>query len=332
MGRERSARTYSGSFPRRRAEFEGRIHEQLSWKEGPAPRSLKTGVSLDHTGYDQAIDDPSHKAYRNIPLLQAALRDEPNEHYYHYQLGRAHFSVARYEQAIGAFESALGLIEFRRGADPVAGGKRVARETLTTALVSLGYALINTDRLDAAHRLLEKHRRLGHAGTRRADFEHLCGYVGLMRGDMEQARSGYLSSLELGPTREDVRGTGSHSSAYHLGLLAEIVQDAPAATRHYAQALAFESDFVPALSRYIDFCVENAVESTTVEISVDGRDYVSLGTVRGSSATLDIDGRGRSGARYRFVRLTDDPGQGDAGGSTPGADIDAVGAIHAERR
>ena len=74
------------------------------------------------------------------------------------------------------------------------------------------------------------------------------------------------------------------------------------------------------------------VEATTVEISVDGRDYLRLGRVEGSSALLDIDGRGRPGAQYRFVRLTDDPDQGGRGGSTPGADLDAVGAIHAERR
>ncbi len=74
------------------------------------------------------------------------------------------------------------------------------------------------------------------------------------------------------------------------------------------------------------------VEATRVEISVDGRQYVDLGTVRGASSTLDIGGRGPQGARYRFVRLTDDPDQGDTGGSTPGADIDAIGAIHAERR
>ena len=74
------------------------------------------------------------------------------------------------------------------------------------------------------------------------------------------------------------------------------------------------------------------VEATTVEISVDGRDYIRLGRVEGSAASLDIAGRGPQGARFRFVRLTDDPSQGGSGGRTPGADIDAVGAIHAERR
>lgn len=74
------------------------------------------------------------------------------------------------------------------------------------------------------------------------------------------------------------------------------------------------------------------VEAMTVEVSVDGRDYLMLGRVEGSSALLDIAGRGRSGAQYRFVRLTDDPDQGGSSGNTPGADVDAVGAIHAERR
>ncbi|MEL6616903.1 MAG: hypothetical protein AAFQ43_14255 [Bacteroidota bacterium] len=74
------------------------------------------------------------------------------------------------------------------------------------------------------------------------------------------------------------------------------------------------------------------VEATTVEISVDGQRYINLGRVEGASASLDIAGRGPDGARYRFVRLTDDPDQGGSGGATPGADIDAVGAIHAERR
>lgn len=74
------------------------------------------------------------------------------------------------------------------------------------------------------------------------------------------------------------------------------------------------------------------VEASTVEISTDGQDWVMLGRIEGSSTLVDIAGRGPEGAQYRFVRITDDPNQGGTGGSTPGADIDAVGAIHAEPR
>lgn len=74
------------------------------------------------------------------------------------------------------------------------------------------------------------------------------------------------------------------------------------------------------------------VEATFVEISEDGRQFVRVGRVAGSESSLDISHVARPGAEYRFVRLIDDPEQGDSGGATPGADIDAVGAIHGQRR
>ena len=74
------------------------------------------------------------------------------------------------------------------------------------------------------------------------------------------------------------------------------------------------------------------VEAAFVAVSEDGRTFVDIGRVGGSTATLDLAGRGRSGATYRFVRITDDPDQGDRSGGTAGADIDAVGAIHGGRR
>ena len=70
------------------------------------------------------------------------------------------------------------------------------------------------------------------------------------------------------------------------------------------------------------------VEDTFVEISKDGSDFVSVGKVFGSTSSIDIDafGFGISDLFY-FVRLTDDPNEGERSGSTVGADIDAVGAI-----
>ena len=74
------------------------------------------------------------------------------------------------------------------------------------------------------------------------------------------------------------------------------------------------------------------VEAATVAISEDGRNYLTLGRIAGSTATLDIAGRGRAGAAYRFVRITDDIAQGDRSGRTAGADIDAVGTLNGRAR
>jgi photosystem II stability/assembly factor-like uncharacterized protein len=65
-------------------------------------------------------------------------------------------------------------------------------------------------------------------------------------------------------------------------------------------------------------------EQWTVEISADGVGYRSFGLVR-ERATLDLATVGLASAR--FVRLTDD---GDpASGMSPGAELDAVMALHA---
>jgi hypothetical protein len=70
------------------------------------------------------------------------------------------------------------------------------------------------------------------------------------------------------------------------------------------------------------------VEDTTVDVSVDGTTWFSVGAVTGSTRGIDIDafGFGTSSA-FSYVRLIDVANEGDTFGASVGADIDAVGAI-----
>ena len=69
------------------------------------------------------------------------------------------------------------------------------------------------------------------------------------------------------------------------------------------------------------------VEPTFLAISTDGNAWRDIGSIEGGTASLDISAVADSGDVFRFVRLTED-GE-DCTGDYPGADIDAVGAIHA---
>ena len=84
----------------------------------------------------------------------------------------------------------------------------------------------------------------------------------------------------------------------------------------------------PALDLWI-FEVGPDVEDTFVDISKDGVTWHSIGGVGGSTAGINIDAFGFGTSDFfSFVRLTDDPNEGQRGsGGTVGADIDAVGAI-----
>ncbi len=64
-----------------------------------------------------------------------------------------------------------------------------------------------------------------------------------------------------------------------------------------------------------------------VAISVDGFEWISLGTTTGYPGAIDIGPYvGGSGTQYRFVRLTDVPADEDHS-ACPGASIDAVGVM-----
>ncbi|MBI5486531.1 MAG: hypothetical protein HY905_04290 [Deltaproteobacteria bacterium] len=69
------------------------------------------------------------------------------------------------------------------------------------------------------------------------------------------------------------------------------------------------------------------VEAMHVAISTDGTSWAEVGDVRGQPAQVDIAAVSTPNAQYRFVRITDL--RESCSSSYPGADIDAVGAIHA---
>jgi hypothetical protein len=70
------------------------------------------------------------------------------------------------------------------------------------------------------------------------------------------------------------------------------------------------------------------VETTSVQISRDGRTFLDVGKVAGQTRAVDIDAFGfGANDRFSYVRLTDDTNQGEQVGEFVGADIDAVGAI-----
>lgn len=73
------------------------------------------------------------------------------------------------------------------------------------------------------------------------------------------------------------------------------------------------------------FEVGPAVEPTRLEVSVDGKAWVALGDISGGSTAVDLKGKVPDGDAFHYVRLVDL--KKDCKGKTPGADIDAVGAI-----
>lgn len=258
-------------FCRERFRYQGAIHEQVTPITGEK-HAAPTGLRLRHWGYAQAPDAPDHKAHRNKRILARELARHPDDEYFLYQLGKAHYSLKEFPEAAAAFEAALRAIRFDPTAPPRGRLGAVSREVLTGLVVSLAYAYVNTERTAEAEALLAHHTQLNHAGVHRADFHHVRGYVYLMQGDIARSRAAYLESMRLGATAEDVLGTGSFRSAYHLGLLCEAEQNLPGALEHYRRSLELKPEYSVTLSRCIDLITEKRLDVPAAVWSVCDHD------------------------------------------------------------
>ena len=241
-------------FHRESFQYSGAIHEQLNAINGNSTQS-PVGIRVLHSGYEQSSDDPSHKALRNIPILKKCTEKFPEDEYYWYQIGISYYSLLEYDRCIEALEHAQSLIEFNQDVSQGAQGP-VARAVLTNLVTTLTYAYINTEQVEKGCNELERHLEIGHAGINRADFLHALGYAYLVLGEFENARLAYNASLDLGPEQEDVQGTGSYSSYYHLGLVEEAEQNLGKALGQYGLALKTNPNYSKALIRCADIVVE----------------------------------------------------------------------------
>jgi hypothetical protein len=79
------------------------------------------------------------------------------------------------------------------------------------------------------------------------------------------------------------------------------------------------------------FEVGPLAEPVIVAVSVDGREWIEVGRTKSSDNTIDLAAFVRPDDRFRFVRLTDARGVRAKDNQWPGADIDAVCALHTER-
>lgn len=87
----------------------------------------------------------------------------------------------------------------------------------------------------------------------------------------------------------------------------------------------------PGTDLYI-FEVNTDDEDTFVWISRDGSIFIPVGKASKENPGIDIRPYVEPGATYSYVKLRDDPAQGEESGPAAGADIDAVGAINSAIR
>lgn len=209
----------------RGVRYEGIIHEQ---PKGDYPCYVLP-LAADHDGY--LVED---KGERNLPYLQEAVRKDPEDGYYQFQLASTLRNLKRLEESLEHFRRFYDLSEGQNGYR--AGGIVLYLYTL----LDLGTGQC----LDEAAKIVEREEiSLGNF----PDFCFVCGlfYMKRVLSDVERyinllpnIETCYLKCLKLGerPELGGVVGTGSFKAAYNLGAWYEVSGQAKLAAKYYREA------------------------------------------------------------------------------------------------
>lgn len=206
--------------------YKGKIHEQ---PDSDLPCHL-LGIEAEHDGYLF-----ENKGERNLPYLQRAVKEEPEQAYYHFQLAMTLRNLGRLEE---------GLPEFRIFYEQT---KTVETGYRTEGVLLYLYTLLDLEKkplLQEAFEILkQEEKKLGH----RADYHFVCGifWMKFVLSDVEKNLSylpnieeSYLTCLKIGehPEWGGVVGTGSFKAWYNLGVWYEVSGAMEKARYCYQQA------------------------------------------------------------------------------------------------
>lgn len=219
-----------------KVRYKGRIHEQ---PDSSLPCYLLE-IKADHDGYLF-----ENKGERNLPYLQRAVKEEPEEAYYHFQLAMTLRNLGRLEESLPEFRSFYQRTEEENG---------YRREGVLLYL----YTLLDLEReplLEEAFALLKKEE--GKLGDQ-AEYHFVCGifYMKFVLANVEKNISylpkieeSYLTCLKIGerPEQGGVVGAGSFKAWYNLGIWYEVSGALEKAKYCYKQAA--ELGYEPAKQR-----------------------------------------------------------------------------------
>ncbi|WP_158629896.1 glycosyltransferase family 2 protein [Cohnella sp. AR92] len=227
---------------RRRPEhlFEGRIHEQIAaaiLRRQPGAAFHLTDVPIHHYGYRQEWVVAKDKIRRNAELLEEALRDEPNNAFYWYNIGVEYLRMNRAGDALDSFRRAKGLMD---------------SDALSYAHLLCKYEVRCLQAMGRWEQALE---RLGEAERQFPEYTDLLQYRAaceLALGRREDARRSLAKAMNLGPPPalyHTEEGIGTYRTAYALGLLNEEEGEIEEALNWYVEAIRGKPSLTPPLYR-----------------------------------------------------------------------------------
>jgi len=202
--------------------YEGIINEQLVALDGKAYETEMVDITAKHIGYTKEILDGEDKLKRNIDLLEVAVKNDSQDPYLYFQLGKSYYILKDYNTAAFYFEKALSFqLDFRL-------------QYVEDLVETYGYSLINSGRYSQAlilENCFEVYSKL-------PDFHFLMGLIYMNNSKFTQAVESFLECTKFQYAKVD--GITSYSSYYNIGVIYDVLGFREKAVEYYFMCGEYE--------------------------------------------------------------------------------------------
>lgn len=218
-------------FNRNYFHYEGIIHEQLVSLDGKPYETQELAISENHVGYTIEAINKTNKLKRNIDLLEEAIKNDPEDPYLFFQLGKSYFVLKDYKTSSRYFENALSFqLDFKL-------------EYVEDLIETYGYCLINSERYSdclALENFIDFY-------SQSADFHFVMGLIYMNNAKFVEAITSFLECTKFQYSK--VEGITTYCSYYNIGVIYEVLGHREKAIDYYTLCGNFE----PALNRLAQF-------------------------------------------------------------------------------
>lgn len=221
-------KTFSGNelvnrlYNRKLYRYEGKIHEQIAANTGGFYETYPLPLYFDHYGYEGTKEERKEKAERNIRMLKEFLKEQKDDPYILYQLGKGYYYAENYLEATKYFRKAL---EFDLD---------INLEYVIDMVEMYGYALINSNNVQEALLLANVYDEF----SKSADFVFLMGLIYMQGERFKEAEQEFIKATKISFGK--VEGVNSYLAWYNAGVIRECLGDKKKALEYYKQCGEYE--------------------------------------------------------------------------------------------
>lgn len=207
-----------------------RIHENILYTgEGPKPEFLFTDdLVVEHHGYMLGEEQLKEKQERNRRLLLQVVKDEPDDPFHQFNLGKHYYGTGKPAEAVEPLQRAVTQC------------RDATTSYLVDAYAMLAVALSQTGRGDEVPAVIAEAE--GRLPVLTADFLCSAGSAYQASGQLEQALAYFQRAIDAGKVRTasgSDPGTHTWRPRFGIGIINEAMGNLERARSSYEEALTF---------------------------------------------------------------------------------------------